>query len=313
MAPLAQEVQRLVTGSVASSSLRTYSYGRQAYSNFCLDMGWLETPASEQGLLMFVAYLSRRGCSVQTTRVYLAGIRHLHLERGASIAAFSSPRLAAALQVLQRLGPKPQPPRPAVTLQQLRQIKRKVFTSLCLPEPDRRMLWAAITLGFFGILRVSEYSSPSARTVETGRTLIRSNMVVTKEQVQITLPRSKTDQQGRGAKVMVGVTGGELCPVNAMRNYMAVSRLDSSLPVFTYSDGRFMTAQDINFWLQRFLGDRYSSHCLRIGGTTRAAEAGAQTWQLQAGGRWKSCAYQRYIRPTTESLSELSRLMTHRT
>ena len=85
------------------------------------------------------------------------------------------------------------------------------------------------------------------RTVETGRTLIRSNMVVTKEQVQITLPRSKTDQQGCGAKVRVGATGGELCPVNAMRNYMAVSRLDSSLPVFTYSDGRFMTAQDINF------------------------------------------------------------------
>ena len=80
---------------------------------------------------------------------------------------------------------------------------------------------------FFGILQVSEYLSPSVQTVETGRMLIRSNMVVTKEHLQITLPTSKTDQQGRGAKVIVGATGGELCPVNAMRNYMAVSQLDS--------------------------------------------------------------------------------------
>lgn len=41
---------------------------------------------------------------------------------------------------------------------------------------------------------------------------------------------------------------------------------------------------------------RYQAHGFRIGAATSAAESGASDIQIQSMGRWKSGAFQKYIR-----------------
>ncbi len=264
------------------------------------------------GLILFVAFLSRSGRTAQTARVYLAGVRWLHLLHRADISAFRGQRLAAALQGLHRLTAKPATKsRTPITLGQLRRFKEQLFTTTCLADVDKKMLWAAVSLAYFGLLRVSEYTSQGPRKFDPTRTLIRSRVTLREDAVVVHLPESKTDQLRKGADVTAGLTGDDLCPTNAVKDYVrATPRAKMDMPFFFFSAGNFLTPGDINFWLRRFISASTTSHSLRIGGTTAAAEAGAETWQILAGGRWRSNAYQRYIRPSSTAMGRLARMMT---
>ena len=119
---------------------------------------------------------------------------------------------------------------------------------------------------------------------------------------------SKTDQLREGAAVSIGVTGDGLCPVSAVAAYLANYNARAQ-PLYQFADGRFLTADDINFWLGQLTEPGVTSHSLRTGGATRIAELGAPTWQLQASGRWRSNAYQRYLRPTRTAMGRLASAM----
>ena len=266
-------------------------------------------PATEHGLVLFVANISRNGSGAQTAKVYLAGVCNLHLRRSASLRAFNGPRLAAAVQGLQRLGPKPRPLRPPVTLAQLRTLKPSLMRAP-LPQQNQRMLWVAVALAYFGVLRVSEYTCPGRQTSDKARTLTRRRVTLAGDRLTLNLGVTKTDQAGRGAQVSIGAITDELCPVAAVRTYLHHAQpSDAGSPFFRYNDGRNLTPADVNWCLQRFIGPNFTSHCLRIGGATRAAQGGDRSWEVQASGRWRSAAFRRYIRPANSSMAQLARLM----
>ena len=50
----------------------------------------------------------------------------------------------------------------------------------------------------------------------------------------------------------------------------------------------------------------YSSHSLRIGAATEAATVGLPNWLIQQAGRWKSSAYERYIRSPPNALLKVA-------
>ena len=148
------------------------------------------------------------------------------------------------------------------------------------------MLWTAISVAFFGLLRVSEYTCASASSFDPQRALLRRNVTISDSILTLLLPMSKTDQLREGAAVSIGVTGDGLCPVSAMAAYLANSSHNArAQPLYQFADGRFLTANDINFWLGQLMEPGVTSHSLTIGGATRIAELGAPTWQLQASGR----------------------------
>ena len=51
----------------------------------------------------------------------------------------------------------------------------------------------------------------------------------------------------------------------------------------------------------------YNTHSFRIGAATSAIEAGISDVQVKMLGRWKSDAYQRYVRTPPEELASLSK------
>ena len=182
---------RLISASVAPTSRLTYETGKKVYRQFCNAQQWQLTPATEYGLTLFVGHLSQCRRSAQTAQVYLAGVRLLHLEHNASVEAFKGARLAAALQGLQCSGPPPRPARQPITLQQLRTLKERLFATRTLNLIDQEMIWAALTLAYFGLLRVSEYVSCNAHTFNADRTLTQRMVNIQPGLLHISLRASK--------------------------------------------------------------------------------------------------------------------------
>ena len=93
---------------------------------------------------------------------------------------------------------------------------------------------------------------------------------------------SKTDQDRRSAKILVGATGTNTCPVRAMRAFLRAATHPRSTPLFTLSSGQYLTLTRLTTCLRSLLEDtgltpkqavQYSSHSLRIGAATEAAAA----------------------------------------
>ena len=105
--------------------------------------------------------------------------------------------------------------------------------------------------------------------------------------------------------VLIGATGTSTCPVRAMRKYLGEHPHRHSGPLFTLTSGKFLTRRNVSDVTKTLLSmagidpTSYSSHSYRIGAATSAAAAGLLVKTL---GRWRSSAYQGYIRTSPQVL-----------
>ena len=98
-----------------------------------------------------------------------------------------------------------------------------------------------------------------------------------------------------------------------MGNFLAV-RGPSPGPLFCFAEGRPLTRQLLSSTVQSLLrsvgySGNYSGHSFRIAAATTAASRGLPDHLIKTLGRWSSDAYQRYIRTSAGSLSEVSSLL----
>lgn len=91
------------------------------------------------------------------------------------------------------------------------------------------------------------------------------------------------------------------CPVQTIRTYM-LARGTRPGPFFCNMDNTPITAQKFRTMLRFALahaglsGFHITPHSFRIGAATYAAAMGLSSQQIQAMGRWKSSAFQKYVR-----------------
>ena len=130
------------------------------------------------------------------------------------------------------------------------------------------------------------------------------------KQLQIRLKRSKTDQLGEGSTVCVGKTGEDLCPIAATLSWL-VERGNAGGPLFHYADESPLTQHRFVVELRKAREDpqRYGGHSFRSGTATVAAEQGIGDATIKLLGRWRSSAYQRYIKITPANLASYSRTL----
>lgn len=182
-------------------------------------------------------------------------------------------------------------------------------------ELDKIMLWAALCTGFFGFFRLGEITAPTSTTYDPRAHLtfddISVDDVANPKSISILIKRSKTDQLGVGAVVNLARTDRDLCPVAALLAYIA-ARGDKQGPLFLFKDGRYLTQSSLTLHLRQALSQTgldpscYAGHSLRIGAATTAASSGMQDSTIKALGRWRSSAYQRYIRRPSTDLAAAS-------
>ena len=264
--------------------------------------------------------LAKKGISHSSIKVYILATRQLQLWKGLPDPRVES--MAKLAQVLRGVRVSSSGSskfiRLPITPKILSRIK-ETWEAEGLSS-DRIMVWAAMLLCFFGFFRSGEICAPSPGLFDAKVHLSFADVTVVVDssgspnQLQIHLKRSKTDQLGEGMTVCVGKTGEDLCPVAATLSWM-VRRGNSGGPLFHYADGSPLTQQrfvvEVRKALQSIGEDpqRYGGHSFRCGAATIAAEQGIGDATIKLLGRWRSSAYQRYIKITPTSLASYSRTL----
>jgi hypothetical protein len=140
LASLHLHAKRLIRAGVRPSTARTYSSAQNRFLNFCGRYGLLPIPCTEDTLVLYVAFLHREGLRPGTVRVYLAGIRSLHIEEGYGNPLEGSLRLARAIRALDITCDKPHQKLP-ITLDIMELLKDKLPLSYVVGSNNTSILW----------------------------------------------------------------------------------------------------------------------------------------------------------------------------
>lgn len=272
---------------------------------------------------MFVSHLAEQGLTHSSIKVYLSAVRNLHVHAGLH-EIFSkqlSPRLELVLKGIKRENAKTRSPptRLPITIDIMGKIKEVLLQHPA--EYNNILLWAACCLAFFGFLRCGEFTLPSQTEYDPGAHLSIGDIAVDSTSspttIQVTIKQSKTDPFRQGVQLHLGKTDSEVCPVYAILPYLAVRGAKPG-PLFMFEDGSYLTrprfAAMISATLQQAgIDDKhYATHSFRIGAATTAKDAGISDVHIKMLGRWKSNAYQLYVRTPHAELAKLSKKMVAR-
>ena len=128
--------------------------------------------------------------------------------------------------------------------------------------------------------------------------------------VQFHLKKSKCDQSGKGADIVMGATDDSISLVQAITRVMM--RGSTPSPFFQNAAGATVTKS----WFVKEIRARlaecglhqsnFAGHSFRIGAATTTAMAGVEESTIQILGRWHSAAFLRYVRVPKGRLASLS-------
>ena len=270
---------------------------------------------TEQGILLFVAFAVRQGLKHQTIKCYLSAVRHLQVCSGGGDPGIGSmPQLELSLRgsKKEQLGqqkPTRLPITPAI-LMKLRQVWDK--------QAKERHAVGSMLPWFFGFLRSGEFTAPESDEFDPGQHLSFTDVAVdsldSPRCLSIKIKQSKTDPFRQGVTICLGKTEALFCPVGAILSYL-VMRGPGGGPLFRFRDGRALTRPRLVVEIRKALAqaginpDDYAGHSFHIGAATTAAACGVPVDIIKTLGRWKSNAYQLYVRLPREQLSGISKTL----
>ena len=220
---------------MAPSTRRSYASAQTKFISFCSQLGKLHPsgspcPTDEWTLCLFVTFLART-LQHSSIKVYLLGIRALHIDQGFPDLLTDFLRLQRVVRSIKHC----QGTRSSTRLPIMDDLMLVIWWSLDLSLPDHQMFWAACSLGYFGFLRVSEFTVPNLSTFSASLHLsvqdITLDSLSAPSSMYVWIKGSKTDPFRKGCFVHSGLGGHPLCAVQAMMSYLA-SRGHDVLPCF---------------------------------------------------------------------------------
>ena len=185
-----------------------------AYLTFCQKYAFKPLPASELTLRYFCTELSQ-SVSYATIKVYLAGIRLFHIENHVEDPTKDAHLLKYLCKAIRRHTGDNRANRHPITLGH----QKELFHQQPISPHDKSLLWAALTLAFYGFLRVSEYTSPSPTHFLRHLHLLRENVKINKEGMEVLIKGSKTDQFRKSTTLHIPRLDTSTCPVRAMKKF----------------------------------------------------------------------------------------------
>ena len=177
------------------------------------------------------------------------------------------------------------------------------------------MIWAAMTLAFFGFLRLGEMTctSPYSPTIHLSlRDITFLPNILHPEHISVRIKISKTDPFRSGQTIIIGKTNQKVCPVRAMTTYLSF-RGTTTGPLFHYLSGTPLTKARLTSETRQLLPMsglqpfQYAGHSYRIGAATTSASVGLPAGLIKTLGRWSSDCYERYIQCPHALFSGVSR------
>lgn len=267
---LAKKAKAYADESHSPRTRKEYAKQWAAFQAFAASAGAPSLPASPETLAGYLTHMAGEGYKVSTMELALAAISHFHAQADQESPRGRKMAKAVFRGIRRKLGTAQTRKAPLL----VSQVKRLLGV---LPDGlaglrDRALILLGSTTG----MRRSELV---ALTVEDLRFV--------PEGLLVTLPWSKTDQEGKGSvKPVPHGDNPETCAVTAVRAWLEASRLTEG-PVFrrVYRQGRTvgekrMAPASIAWLVKRYAKAAgldpalFSGHSFRAGFVTNAAKAG---------------------------------------
>ena len=278
---LVQQCYSFLNHGLAPSTHRSYASTEAKFISFCQELGKLHPSRTLQPL---------------SIKVYLSGIRALHIKQGFPDPLVDCLRLQRVIRGIKRCQGTPSATRLPIT----DDLMLVIWQSLDPGLPDHMMFWAACFLGYFGFLGTSEFTVPNLSSFSPSLHLSAQDIAVDSSSapssMRIQIKGSKTDPFRKGCFIHIGLGKYPLCAVHAMMTYLA-ARGDAPGPLFLFAKGQPLTPTRLTDWLRQimtsaWISGNFSSHSFRIGAATVAARRGIPDHLIQTMGRWSSNACQ---------------------
>ena len=346
VAPFDGEVGHLVedwvdenlTGYHAASTTKQYAgiYGkwkawaaRQGWPSDFLDKA-MAVEANEDKLLGFLGYLGWLGCTVATLKQAIFAVKDAHKKFGHGDPTERMHRLWLLITALEKRSVK-KLRRLGVTPEMLKWIGLHLFPNEEASGGDffdAVMLWCALNVAWFFMLRAKEYCDSNGVDFEMILRGADLKFVTSGDGedliigVTLQFRKTKTDQEAfGGCKTMYrsGVKG--LCVVEALvkLRQLAPQRFgqgsEALRPLFRWAGGQVLKRTQVQNILQKAAvacglpKERFMSHSLRIGGASALFQATGEIEVVKRTGRWSSSAVQRYLHDGEVALKDVAMKM----
>jgi hypothetical protein len=296
----------------------SYRSGIVSYEFFCEQMKLTAYPATEETLIAYVVWSSRR-ISAQSMSNYLSAVRSAHLSRDAEWKPRSQmPRLLRVLSGFEWLkrAEKEGRVRLPLTFDLVKQVLLKKTEDEVKDSKKATSIYslasacltaALYSTGLTGVLRPSEFVvrktgqgvvTPPLR-IKHLRWGHRSHVV---RNVTLSLAKRKTEQMGERCDIVMGVTGDDIVCAPTWLDRMFKAReaegevLTGESYLFAVKDEkgiiRPLDYDDLTKMLRADLeacgidGSKYAGHSFRIGAATTLSQNLCPTFLIEAMGGW---------------------------
>jgi site-specific recombinase XerD len=294
---LIQRTQATLNADLAKSTHSAYASDWGDFQRFGSSLSQACLPANTETVVLYIQYMADKSLKLNTIRRRLSAIRYYHFE-----ADYDSPTESALakkmLNAISRQIGYQLEQKQALDVSSLKQMIDLMDSKKLSHLRDRAML----LLGFAGGFRRSEVVS-----------LRIENMHFSGIHLRVHLPRSKTDQMGKGLdKPIFGEENSAYCPVSAIQEWLQASMINTG-----YVFRRIRRGQAINLSEDKPLSaiaytnciKQYakaigldskciSGHSLRSGFVTSAALRGKDALQIADVTKQDIRTVQRYMRKT---------------
>ena len=164
----------------ASNTTCTYSTGLRSFFKFGEEYKQEVTlPVSDEMLCGFVTWLASKQLKMATIKVYLFAVRAAQLDAGYSFEPWRSRHsVFMTLQGVRRIHGDSSSRKAAITIDMLSRMAKHV--DLARKDPKQKVLisaiWAAMLVGFYGILRKDNITAGKKDPFNPSRGLRRTDM-----------------------------------------------------------------------------------------------------------------------------------------
>ncbi|XP_056006415.1 uncharacterized protein LOC125667915 isoform X2 [Ostrea edulis] len=287
---LKSEANRLIQGSLSVNTYKAYQGAFTSFKKFLSNCGIaMVFPIPIDHLLNFIAHLSISGTAYRTAALYISALSYFHKLRGIQDNTQSF-IVKKALQGLHKKRGNPVDPRIPLTISILQRVV-SALPSVCRSPYEAALFSTIFSIAYHGLLRVSEVLS-----------IHRAHISLTKNNVSILIPRSKTDQIGNTTTLQISKhANSDTCPVQWVLKFLRLRPNSDSTLFFIHMDYKHVTRYQFNCMLQKTLKfndiqGHFRPHSFRIGRATDMAKQGVSDSEIKSLGRWESNAFQNYIR-----------------
>ena len=285
---------KLLQEALTPATRQAYQLSWNRFHSFASALQKSALPATIPTVVKFVAYLYSSGLASSTITSTVSAVSYLHkvnmlpdptaafvvrkvLQGASKLRGTSDSRLPITLDILKRL------------------VSSTDYT--CSSNYLKIMCRAMYMTAFHAFLRVGEITGTGPNVLQ------RDHVTISDTHYTLTFYSYK-HHKGQPVSIIVSASSTSPCPVFALNQYLCL-RGDLPGPLFLYPPNKHLSRELFVSNLQASLAwagldtRLYKSHSFRIGAATHAAATGHSDAEIQAMGRWKSGAFQKYIRIPT--------------